>query len=406
MTDARNADAFFFDPEQQEFPTFIHRYIWGKGVILMPPEKSLQGADPALSPAFADFYRFLHDTYADMYQNPAVYFLDCDRITSQVPRGDSPLGDWRKALVAAQHKNQKERSRILGEMNNIHIPFDFIGRCLKHMVLQEGAYSVDKVAFEKEFLKKLTKTYARSREDLLALWHRMGIDITISGERAVFSSQLYPHMWEGLRRWQEAIQQHKKSSRGYLYTMALRCQDYRIFLPDYSFNVESAAYFMSGEIKEYLDKINALLHSLGLKELRKLDNTSIVALGCDYKNTHLLYFTMDNARRVLRVAMFRPGSPQMEAFVREVEKQPNADAIKAFCLKGLNRCRKCGCHPLPPSQLGCWMEVFGKRVNLCGGRFCYETGDYTEETFAIVKTLIEITVGILRVPTDDPEKRI
>ena len=37
MEENRNTAAFFFDPEQQEFPTFIHRYIWGKGVILMPP---------------------------------------------------------------------------------------------------------------------------------------------------------------------------------------------------------------------------------------------------------------------------------------------------------------------------------------------------------------------------------
>ena len=151
--------------------------------------------------------------------------------------------------------------------------------------------------------------------------------------------------------------------------------------------------------KRYLAEIADMLSELGLK-LQKADSTHSIALGCDYKGEHLVWFSLinnpHNTYLTFRTNMFRPGSPEMIDFEKAVDKLPNAYEIKAFCLKGINRCKKCGCHPVPPSRLGYWTEVFNKKVNLCGGRRCFETQVFDDKSLDIMKTLIKISHRIIK----------
>jgi hypothetical protein len=51
---------------------------------------------------------------------------------------------------------------------------------------------------------------------------------------------------------------------------------------------------------------------------------------------------------------------------------------------------------VPPSQLGYWTTVFGKKVKLCGGRRCYETEEITKESCEIMKILLRINIKIIK----------
>jgi len=263
-----------------------------------------------------------------------------------------------------------------------------------------GGYAMDKPDYEKSFLKSIeSKCRYKLKEDgFLAILSRCGLTATREGDRVFFTNDRYPGMFKALDEWKNLMAPYRKGAVKYKYDAAFRSLGYRIFLPDYKITFESSKWYMSDEVIHFLTEIINTLAELGLK-ITKADNTHSIALGCDYKGEHLVWYNFidnfHNACHAFRTGMFKTGSPEMAVFEQEVNKLPNAGEIKSFCLKGINRCQKCGCHPVPPSQLGRWAEVFGKRVNLCGGRNCFETRNFDEKSLDIMKTLIKLNYRII-----------
>ena len=153
---------------------------------------------------------------------------------------------------------------------------------------------------------------------------------------------------------------------------------------------------MSDQVQSFLQQMDNELETLGLKGMRKLDNTHALSMGVDYKGVHLVVFNWSNTQPRFTVTMCTRDTPQRAQFEAAVRGMPNAQAVEAYCIKGQRRCQKCGCHPVHPSQLGGWYTVFGRRMNLCAGGGVVHTFDFSQESCDMMKTLLRLDVAILR----------
>ncbi len=385
-----------FDRNQKDFPSFAHRCLWCNGLMLMPPEISLANLHDERRTAFTDLYRYMTDMYKDMYDHPDSYFIDYNGI-QEAMNGRR----WGQAVISSQYHSQKERSAKLWELERLLLPRRIAEFLLRYLEQDQRGYFVDSSVFQKSFFKKINGKcrYKIREEGFLALLQRCGLRVERGSGAVLFFNDRYPHMFAALLQWRALMAPYRKGSAKYKYDAAFQHLDYRIFLPDYRITLESSQWYMSDEIVGFLTEIAGMLAGWGLK-LKKEDSTSSIALSCSYQKACLAWFNLNpnfwNTYPQFRMGMFACGSSELADFEEEIRQLPNAEEVRTFCLKGLNRCRKCGCHPVPPSQLGCWAEILGQRVNLCGGGRYIETRQFDQKSLEIMKTLLSINYRIIQ----------
>jgi hypothetical protein len=325
-----------------------------------------------------------------MYNNPEEYFIDAYGI-------EKLLGDRkpRKVIVSAKWNKRKDILDKLNDFEIITLPWRFRTEVMDNMTLEETSAVLSREAFDKNVFKKIkAKCYPKlPTNKMFDVLTKNGIEIKHTEDKVIISNIKYPQMFIALNKWKELLTKYSSGNKKYKYDSAYHHLDCRAFMPEYDITFDSVMSSMSDEVREYMTELVRLLSEYGIN-LNKADR--IRSLYCDYKNEHLLYFAIDNTYPIIRTCMFKPGSAEAAAFRNEVEKLPNANEVKAFCLKGINRCRACGCHPVPPSQLGYWTEILGKKVKLCGGRRCFETDNITKESCEIMKTLLRINIKIIK----------
>lgn len=376
-----------FDRNQTDFPTCLHRAIWNEGLLLMPPALSLADLHDERRSAFTDLYAYCADVYADMYDDPGAYGIDCAGV-EEAMRGRS----WRKAFIAAGHNRQQARMKKLLEKIRISFPQYFCDALLR-CADENGVVGL--ADYQRYFLTSIARNrYKTDEMGFLQMLARGGVQVQKTEHTVRFANQRYPGLFRALDDWRTLMAPYRKGSKKYRYDSAFHHLDYRIFLPDYKITYESSQWYMSDEVIRFLDRITQVLGKWGLR-LKKADNTHSIALGCDYKGMHLVWFGVIETYPLFRIRSFRPGSAEMRKFEAAVDALPNAPQMREFWLKHIHRCTKCGCHPVPPRDLGCWIEVFGRRVNVCGGHCTFETGCLNDAYFEIAKTFLEIHLRIL-----------
>ena len=377
-----------FDRNQKTFPSFAHRKIWSHGLLLVPPALSLADIHDERRAAFLDLFNWMTDMYIDMYENPGAYYIDVGGYDETL-NGQTPA----QARTSAKYHKQKQRLWKLQELQErTKLPHMLLGHFVNHMQHGTGGYVMEPPVFEKSFMKSLEKycRYRISEEALLTMIGRCGLHLTRHGDTVSFSNEKYPGMFAAIPEWQARIA-NEKWSKQYNFSFAVTHLDYRIFQPGFQLIFKNSQWYMSDEVIHYLEEIAVVLSEHGLQ----WKGNRCTSLHCDYKGEHLVWFGMD-VSPAFRVLMFKPGSPEMAAFEREVSKLPGAEEIVAFCSKTLHRCAKCGCRPVPTPQLGCWREFFGKRVNLCGGWHGFTTRDFDETSLGIMKTLVRLNCQIIK----------
>jgi len=382
-----------FDRNQKDFPSFAHRSMWSWWLRLVPPEISLADIHGERREIFLDLYNWMADMYADMYENPEAYYIDCEG-------GDEALRGRSidQAKVSAKYNKQRQRMWQLQELHErTKLPHMLVGRFLDHLRRGEEGFAMELSVFEKSFMQSLEKycRYGISEDAFLAMLGRCGLSCVRDEAAVTFSNEKYPLIFDALAEWQDRILPNRKWKTAYNCGTAFNHLDCRIFQPGFKLAFENSQWYMSDAVIAYLTEIAAVLSELGLR----WKSNRCTQLKCDYKGEHLLWFGMD-AYPAFRVLMFKPGSPEMEAFEAEVGNLSNAEEIRAFCLKTLHRCQKCGCRPVHPSQLGRWREIFGKKVNLCGAWYGFTTRAFDESSLGIMKTLIRLNYQIIKEKVD------
>jgi len=377
-----------FDRNQKEFPSFAHRKIWSHGLQLVPPALSLAEFGDERRAAFLDLYNWMADMYLDMYENPGAYYINFEGY-DEVLRGQALA----QARTSAKYHKQKQRLWKLQELNErTKLPHMLLNRLVEHLRPGAEGFIMELPVFDKSFMKNLENycRYKIGEDAFLAMIGRCGLRFTHHGDAVSFSNEKYPGMFDAMLEWQCRMLNRKWTTK-YNYGFAANYLDCRIFQPGFQLTFENAQWYMGDDVIGYLTEIANLLSEHGLQ----WRGNRCTGLYCDYRGEHLAWFGMDVSPS-FRVLMFKPGSPEMAAFEREVSELPNAEEIKAFCMKTLHRCVKCGCSPVHPSQLGCWCEFFGKRVNLCGAWYAFTTRDFDETSLGIMKTLIRLNCKIIK----------
>lgn len=377
-----------FDRNQKDFPSLAHQMIWGHGLLLVPPALSLAEIDGGRREAFLDLYNWMTDMYLDMYGNPGAYYIDFAG-WDEALHGQTPA----QAKTSSKYHRQKQRLGVLQELNErTKLPHMLLGRLVEQLRPGAEGSAMALPVFEKPFMGSLEKycRYKLNEDAFLEMIGRCGLRFTRHGESVSFSNEKYPGVFSAMLEWQARLLNRKWTTK-YNYGFAVNHLDTRIFQPGFKLTFENSQWYMSDEVIGYLTEIASLLSEHGLQ----WKGNRCTGLYCDYKGEHLVWFGMDTSP-AFRVLMFQPGSPEMAAFEQEVRRRPDAKEIVAFCMKTLHRCAKCGCHPVPPPQLGRWREFFGRRVNLCGGWHGFTTQDFGGTSLGIMKTLIRLNCQIIK----------
>jgi len=385
-----------FDKNQKSFPSYIHKCIWSNGLLLVPPDISLQDMVAEQKEACLALYQYKADMFTDIYQNPELYHIDIQGILAVMD--GKP---WHKARLSAKWNKYKSKLNKLDELEQINLPHMICRRLLDYMKSDGGSYFIDKPDYDKFFVKQtFTKcNYKISEADFLSALKRCGLSIAHDGDKVCFTNDKYPLMFAAIAEWQRLLEPYRKvSTKKYRYDSAFTHLDYRFFLDGHSLTFDNSKWYMSDETIAYLSGINEII-TRDKKAFSKLDNTIRIAIGFrmksggffEFENSDAYAASFSYAYPTVLVKLFKYNSAEHMAFEERINKLPNADEVRTTFLKWVRRCNRCPCRPVEKaSMIGNPRVVFGRNMKLCGPHIYLRTTDLCEKSFAIMKTILEL----------------
>ena len=385
-----------FDRNQKNFPSYIHQCIWSNGLLLVPPEISLENIDAKYKETYLALYRYKADMFADMYQNPELYLTDTNGITEAM--AGKP---WYQAHLSAQWNKYKSKLNKLEEIEQINLPHVVCRQLLDYLKKDGENYFMDKTDYDKFFVKQtLNKcNYKITEDEFMSILQRCSLSVTHKDDRVYFTNSKYPLMFAAIVEWQKLLAPYRKvSNKKYRYDSAFTHLDYRFFLDEHSLTFENSKWYMSDETILYLSHINEII-ARGKKTFTKLDNTTRTAIGFRIKGGGFFEFDHSDAYSAsfsytyptVLVKLFKYNSAEHIAFEERINQLPNADEVRATFLKWVRRCNKCPCRPVPKSSMiGNPRVVFGQKMKLCGPHIYLRTTDLCGKSLAIMKTILEL----------------
>ena len=377
-----------FDRNQKEFPSYAHRSIWSNGLLLVPPDISLENMESEHKEACIDLYRYKTDMFADMYQNPEQYAIDTESIQNAM--NGRP---WHKAHLSARWNKKKDVLSKLDEVERTNLPNIVCGQLLAYLTCNGNEYSMSEADFSKFFVTQSLKkcSYNIGESEFLAILSRCGLSTTHKNDRFYFSNHKYPLMFAAIERWQKLLEPYRKGSEKYKYDSAFLHLDYRFFSPDHKLTFENSKWYMNDEVIAYLDNINDILSRQG-KGFSKLDKTLRIAIGSRLKGNGFMEFEHFRTYPTFRAKLFHSDSAEYRSFEERISQLPNADEVKDFCLKWIRRCNRCPCRPkLPASVFGNPRVILGRPMRLCGPYLMIETTDFSEKSLNIMKIVMNMS---------------
>lgn len=375
-----------FDKNQNNFPSYAHRCIWSNGLLLVPPEISLENIEEKQKEIYLDLYLYKASMYADMYEHPEVYLIDAEGI-------ESVLGGrtWLQVHMSARWNQYQDKIKKLEEVERINLPEVICNQFLLYLKRDDNGYYMSYDEYAKRFVRYSLKkcNYKLDESRYLAILSRCGLSVTPAQDRVYFSNAKYPQMFEAVTAWQDLLAPYRKGMDKYKYDSAFSHLDYRFFSPEHMLTYENSKWYMSDDVIAYLDNITNLLSRYG-KEFSKVDNTLSIAIGTRFKGKSI-EFEHVRTYPTLRVKLFVTDSPAHRKYEERINLLPNADEVKAYCMKWASRCNRCPCRPVPsPSHIGRRKMVFGREMRLCGQFFTIATTDFSEKSLAIMKNVLEM----------------
>ena len=376
-----------FDKNQKEFPSYAHRNIWSNGLLQVPPEISLENIEPEEKEIYHDLYRYKADMYADMYQNPEQYAIDTEGI--QKAMNGIP---WHKAHLSARWNKQKDKLKKLDEIERTNLPHIICRQLLYCSKSSDNESFLSKTDFDKYFVTQSLKKckYNVNESSFLSMLSRCGLSVTHKNDKVYFFNHKYPLMFTAIGKWQKLLESHPKGKEKYKYDSAFLHLDCRFFSPDHKLTFENSKWYMNDEVLTYLGDINNILSRQG-KGFSKLDNTLRIAIGSRLKGNGFMEFEHHQTYPTFRVKLFYSDSAEYRNFEERINRLPNADEVKAFCIKWTKRCNRCPCRPVPSASMcGNPRIIFGRKMKLCGPYLMLATTDFSEKSLAIMKTILNI----------------
>jgi len=384
-----------FDRNQKNFPSYIHRCIWSNGLLLVPPEISLENIDAERKEAYLTLYQYKTDMFADMYQNPELYLTDTEGIVEAM--AEKP---WHQAHLIARWNKYKTKLNKLEEIDQINLPHVVCRQLLDYLKQDGDCYLMDKSDYDKFFVKQSLNrcNYKINEENFLSILLRCGLTTTHKDDRVYFTNNTYPLMFEAIIEWQKLLEPLRKvSTKKYRYDSAFTHLDYRFFLDGHSLGFENSKWYMNDETIAYLSNINEII-SRDKKTFSKLDNTTRIAIGFRIKGGGFFEFdhfdaypTLPRTYPTVLVKMFKYDSAEHKTFEERINNLPNADEVRETFLKWARRCCMCPCKPVDKaSMIGNPRVVFDRNIKMCGPHIYLRTTDLREKSLEMMKIILDL----------------
>jgi len=385
-----------FDRNQRDFPSYVYRCIWSNGLLLVPPEISLENIDVEYKETYHALYCYKADMFADMYRSPEQYLTDIEGIIEAM--AGKP---WHQAHLSARWNKYKTKLNKLEEIEQVNLPHVVCRQLLDYMKNDDDGYAMDKTDYDKFFVKQILNkcNYKITESELLSILQRCGLIVTHREDSVYFTNNKYPLMFAAIVAWQKLLEPYRKvSNKKYRYDSAFMHLDYRFFLDGHSLTFENAKWYMNDETIAYLSDINEMI-SHSKKVFSKLDNTTRIAIGFRMKGGGFFEFDHSDAYPAMfactyptiLVKLFKYNSAAHVAFEERMNQLSNADEVRATFLKWVRRCCKCPCRPVSKASM-CGNErvVFGRKMKLCGPHIYLRTTDLCGKSLVIMKTILEL----------------
>ncbi|MCL2719845.1 MAG: hypothetical protein FWD47_00705 [Treponema sp.] len=400
-----------FSKNETVFPSVIHQAVWNSARLIFPLEKSLSLIkDEAVKIACSDLYNLIIDGYEDIYNNPDIYGLEPadaeDYLSGRV---------WSKAIILALNKkDQIALDYFKCAEQRLHF-FRFICGKFSADNTTDIIYIQDNhVRFSKDGYKKLLsllkKHHNFDKESFSNLMQRLSFVIILDNDDLVITNTKYPNMFKALKLL-KGVDLKQKINKTNTLSTACHFFDFRVLTPDYKCTFEDALYSLDDVNKKELIRLDSFFASLNMKRECKLNHVEWKFKGkkiVKYEGTkvHFDINKSGNANNLITVFINKTwsfnwplippnfgGEKNTEnriIFESAVEKLPNADDIKVFCLKHVKRCRQCGCLYAPPPR-GHPKVMFGKIFYTCGGGTNFGVEHLTSDNFNFICDLAKIS---------------
>ena len=376
-----------FDRNTTKFPTMLHRDIYMTALRITPPEMSLaeiNKTDPDLAKSGHEFYDFMFELLADMYNDPYSYGMnpgEYERFTNGLKYYAAKRKQPTKARTYYD-QSSKELSSYLGLMKSIAIYCKIDN---------------DKCVLSYEDFESLKKQdRAVPIETVMKMFIKTGLCFKTEADGSVtVINEKYPHMFAAMSALALAVENSIKNpiskSLKYFFAVNYDYLEFRQIFQNYKPGYDDVVRFLSDDGRAVVESLHGIA-----KEYKMRESYGYFFIEYQYKSKHIMTITTDGWwhephgsqtqwGRYIHVRLRGSSRPE---YLRHVESY--GEAFVKYFQQHLNYCVCCN----PDHTVGSngVRQVFGRNVRLCSPEIRGDIKGLTEKDLPYIKKYIDLRI--------------
>lgn len=361
------------DKNTAAFSSPLHQTLWRAYIEYMSFERSTQGiTDEKLLASIRDFYGYIQDGLNDMLACPGAYGIDPEERATFCGKSD-----FHRIIV-----EQWFTIALAWDADSLTMASPDYEKLMKNLKgkLKQSINFTDSFTFD----------------DLINTLKRHGMVIVQNEAETVVTNTVYPRMFQsaGLLH-QAAVRYYDKNKRS---PQCFRMLDFRSLAPKRKIELEDVIDPLSDEQKKYLAALIAYVSAKVTLKVKAELWYYRAASFCinnvtNYKKRYLFLVTWGKAYGLeINIPYPDPGTDACRFIEAEIEKLPNSEEVKDFCLQHVKTCKFCSQNCMQRNAFKKSWTMFGrpipKLVRSCERHIAVQALDDT--SLAHFKTLIDL----------------
>jgi hypothetical protein len=385
-----------FNRNLKEFPTMLHRDIYMTALRMTPPEVSLseiEKTDPEIARSGREFYAFMIELLADMYNNPRSYGMNPGAY-EEFANGFRYNAVKRKKPIEARILNDQSAAELSSYLELL--------KSTASLCMIE-AYNCFLTAENFDYIKSYKFMTGRQRqkaipiETVIDMFARMGLVFHNNSDgSANVTNNKYPHMFSAMsalaKSVDASIKKPKSSSLKYFFSYNWGYLEFRQIIQNYKPVYDDCVRFLSDDGRTILTALHNITKEYNMQETYSRP----FVIEYHYKGKRVMTIWVHDLwplepcraqKQWTRSIVVRIwGSPRIE-YQQNVEKY-GEDFVKYF-RRHLNYCGCCN----PDHVVGRngIRKVLGRNVRICSdpGGIIKNT---TTEDLPYIKKYIDLQI--------------
>ncbi len=376
-----------FDRNATKFPTMLHRDIYMTALRMTPPEMSLAEIDkthPDLAEGGRQFYSFMMELLADMYNDPLLYGMN--------PGEYEKFANGLKYYAAKRKRPTK--ARIYYDQSNAELSsyLGFIRSVASHYKVESSKCVLTAENYEN--IKKQDR--AVPIETVIKMLERTGMRFNKNADNSVtVTNEKYPYMFAAMYALSLAAENSIKNpvskSLKYFFAANYNYLEFRQIFQNYKPGYDDIVRFLPDNGRAIVQE----LHKIA-KEYKLRDSYGYFYIEYKYKSKHVMTITTDNwwiepngsQKQWTRYIHVRLRGSSRPDYLEHV-KSYGEEFVKYF-QRHLNYCVCCN----PDHVVGAngIRQVFGRNVRLCSPEIRGDIKGLTEKDIPYIRKYIDLRI--------------